>query len=771
MVSRQDRRAPAQRPSDAATAIATDGGRFDGLMDAARARHQNGDFKSALVLCRQALADRPRHPDALYLAAVCARGSGALGQALELIAEADRAAPDTPAILSLEAAILAGTGDLAGALSAYDRALAVALAVAPAGSTEAAEIGFGRANALRLAGRTEDAEAGYRRLIDALPHLAPAHINLGALLLVTGRAGEAMPVLREATRLAPDQALAWANLAAAHLLRGAVDDCIAAARRALALDAGTAAAHVVLAHAHTIRKQRTEARACLESALALEPDNREALVALAGLHDADDDFDRAIDGFKRALEIAPDDPCTAGGLWFLLQRSGRWAEAAAQSAALDRLAFAQTNTPAEPAFVSISRTPDSRRNLEVAAAWARMIEAKMAGADAPGASAKPKERLRIGYLSYDFRDHAVGHLVRSLFSQHDRRDFDVLAFSYGPNDGSVYRRHIVETCDRFVDVAALGHAEAAAAIRAEAVDILVELTGHTKSSRLEICALRPAPLQATWLGFPGTTGARFIDYILTDAVLTPESEVAYYSEAPVILPDSYQVNDRWQEIAADAGGRAAHGLPRDGVVFASLVNSYKIEPVMFECWMQLLKRVPGSVLWLLSKHEGFKVRLREAAARQGVDPDRLVFAGFMAKADHLARLALADLGLDTRIYNGHTTTSDCLFAGLPVVTVKGRHFASRVSESLLRAIDLPQLVAADIQGYQNLAAALARDPERLGALRADLAAKRLTTPLFDTARTARHPERAYRAMWERAAAGAPPAPIRVGGLPRRGEGA
>ncbi len=673
------------------------------------------------------------------------------------IAESRRVYQELLAIAPGHGGALAGFGALLAAEGRYEEAIAH-LEQSRARQPDAPEIAFQLANALRLAGRPEEAAEHYRAMLERAPNLVPVQINLGALLLTLGLAGEAEAVLKRTARAAPSHPFVWSNLAAAHLLLGDLDPAVSAARRAIDLAPGNPQPQVILGNALSALKRPVEARACFEAALERDPENREALIALANLADAADDFEIAVDYFQRALALAPDDPCTLGSLFMLLRRTCRWAEAEAAGARLDRLPLGGGSTPAEPVMTSVTRSADPGRNFQVAQAWARSIEEKM-GRDRPRPPAAPRERLTIGYLSYDFRDHAIGQLVRGLFAQHDRGGFEILGLSYGPDDGSAYRRHFEETFDRFIDLAPMSHEAAAAAIRSEGVDILVDLTGHTKGNRLEICALRPAPLQVTWLGFPGTTGATFIDYIVTDRVLTPPDEEQCYSEAPVFLPHSYQANDRWQEIAADAGLRNDHGLPEGAFVFAALVNSYKIDAPVFDCWMRILQAVPGSVLWLLCRLETVMARLRAEAAERGIDPERLIFAPFLAKADHLARLAHADLALDTRVYTGHTTTSDCLFAGLPVVTAEGRHFASRVSESLLRAVGLPQLVAADLDAYESLALDLARDAEALARERRMLAEKRLTTPLFDTERTARDLERAYRAMWARAERGEPPAPI------------
>ena len=369
----------------------------------------------------------------------------------------------------------------------------------------------------------------------------------------------------------------------------------------------------------------------------------------------------------------------------------------------------------------------------------------------------------IGYLSEDFRNHPVGHLTCGLYQLHNRRDFKVYAYSYGKDDGSSYRRQIMLGCDRFVDIRSLNSLEAARRIYDDRVDILVELGGHTAGSRLDICALRPAPIQVTYLGFPGTTGAKFIDYIITDKIVSPETHDRYYSEKMVYVPHCYQVNNNRQQISENKWCRRDFQLPERDFVFSSFNQAFKIEPVMFYTWMKILKRVPGSVLWLLRDNAIAEKNLRQAAASRQVDPRRLIFSAKMSKEDHLGRMRLADLALDTRIYNGHTTTSDCLWAGVPVIALKGSHFASRVSASILAAADLPELVVENIDAYEDLAIELSRNSSRLRKIKNKLHQNRMNVLLFDTHRFVHNLEKAYRKMWRGFQQGSPLQSIEVTG--------
>jgi len=352
-------------------------------------------------------------------------------------------------------------------------------------------------------------------------------------------------------------------------------------------------------------------------------------------------------------------------------------------------------------------------------------------------------------------------LVRS-FELHDRARFEVRAYSMGPDDRSALRQRVIDAVDAFVDIRETGHRAAAERMAADRIDILIDLTLHTAGSRLEIPALRPAPLQVGWLGFPGSSGAKFFDYLLTDRIVSPPEQARFYSERLAYLPVTFQPNDDRQPIAPGAASRAEYGLPAEGFVFCSFNQGYKFEPVLFDLWMGLLRDLPGSVLWLHRLNPLAPKALQREAVNRGVAPERLIFADRPEKPVHLRRLGLADLALDTRIYNGHTTSSDALWAGLPVLTLLGRHYPARVTASVLQAIGLPELVAADLEQYRSIALGLARDPAALSRLKAELAANRRTHPLFDSPHFVRDLERVYLAMWRRQEDGLPPAPIDLG---------
>jgi predicted O-linked N-acetylglucosamine transferase (SPINDLY family) len=362
---------------------------------------------------------------------------------------------------------------------------------------------------------------------------------------------------------------------------------------------------------------------------------------------------------------------------------------------------------------------------------------------------KPGERIRIAYFSRDFRDHPVGHLLRSVFALHDRERFEVYALSYGPDDGSVYRRAIANSVDRFIDVASVNDDDAARAISAAGIDVLVDLMGHTTGSRLGVLARRPAPVQAHYLGYAGTTGAAYIEYFLSDAIATPAYLASAFSEEVVNVPDCFMVSDGTEALGATPSSRSEQHLPDDAFVFCNFGNASRITQAMFESWMGVLRNVPGSVLWLKRSSALVTENLMRAAHEYQVDPKRLVFAERVPdKAAHLGRVALADLALDTiGWHNGHTTAADMLWAGVPVLTAPGQSFASRVASSLVFAASMPELVRDDAADYVETAIRLAKANSDSGALRRELQAARASAPFFDTARLVRGLEGAYERMF------------------------
>jgi predicted O-linked N-acetylglucosamine transferase (SPINDLY family) len=364
------------------------------------------------------------------------------------------------------------------------------------------------------------------------------------------------------------------------------------------------------------------------------------------------------------------------------------------------------------------------------------------------------DRIRVAYVSPDLREHPVGHLMAGIFERHDKGRFETTGISLGVDDGSRLRERMTRAFDHFVDARQMTATQIATLLRAQEIDIVIDLAGYTADSRAEIFTWRPAPVQVNFLGYPGTMGLACMDYILADRHVVPPDHWPFYDERVVYLPDAYLPPASGLQISEATPSRADCGLPPKGVVFCSFNHDYKILPAVFAVWMRLLLQVPGSVLWLMSRSERSQTNLRASARAAGVDPDRLVFAQRVPRVeDHLARYRLADLFLDTHPYNAHSTAADALLAGLPVLTCSGQSFPSRVAGSLLHAAGLPELVTHSMADYEQLALALARDPARLAALKQRLAERQRDSALFDVDRFTRHLETTYIAMWRQSQLG------------------
>jgi predicted O-linked N-acetylglucosamine transferase (SPINDLY family) len=462
---------------------------------------------------------------------------------------------------------------------------------------------------------------------------------------------------------------------------------------------------------------------------------------------------------RSCLELDPENGEALALLVSLQQQTCNWHELRQTENQLDRLTERQLAVDvrtSESPFLNFTRCTDARRNLAISESWSRNLE----GGHAPhhirfsySRVQNPERRLNIGYLSERFRNAATGHLAAGIFGRHDRQRFQVFAYSWGQDDGSYYRRKIEGGVDQFIDIRDMSDMDAAARINEDGIDILVDMMGWMHGNRMAIPARRPAPVQVSFLGYPGTSGARFMDYLLADRVVIPEEQRPYYSEEVIWMPHCYQANDPQTPIDSRVSTRREHGLPENGIVFSAFNTDYKIEPAAFNTWMRILNRVPNSVLWLLVRSPEAHRNLCRAAEVRGINSQRLVFASPLAKASHMARLKLADLALDTLTVNGHTTTSDALMAGVPVIACLGNHFASRVAASILQAVGLDRLITRSVSEYEDLAVSLALNPSLRREIIDRLAQNKQTHPLFDVDRYVRDLEAAYRQMWQQYVAG------------------
>jgi predicted O-linked N-acetylglucosamine transferase (SPINDLY family) len=588
--------------------------------------------------------------------------------------------------------------------------------------------------------------------------------RLGHCLLALGDAARAEQALRRETQAHPDYANAHNALGVALVNQSKHEEALAAFTAAVKLDPAHAEAAANAGGALRTLGRLEEALSYLERAAAARPELADAHQSLGLTLHALHRYDEAAESFRRVMALAPRTPYALSSLVWAELFACDWREIGAHIAALREQVRANEVAAAPFTVVAVSGSPAEERQC-----------AERHARETPGGAREsfwrggsyPHSRLRLAYLSADFHEHATAYLMAQLFELHDRGRFEVIGVSYGPDDRSAMRARLERAFDNFVDVRAMSDAQAAGLLRSMEVDIAVDLKGLTADSRLSILAHRPAPLQATYLGYPGPLGVSYIDYVLADRVVIPPDEEAFYGEKVICLPDSYQVNDAAAPIAERTPARAELGLPEGAFVFCCFNNNYKLMPQVFEVWMRLLAAAPGSVLWLLEPRDAAKRNLQAAARARGIDPARLVFAPRVARAEHLARHRQAGLFLDTLPYNAHTTASDALWAGVPVVTCLGTSFAGRVAASLLGAIGLSELITRDLRAYEALALKLARDPAALAALREKLARHRRTHPLFDSTRFRRHIEAAYLRMQEIQRRGEPPQSFALPALDRR----
>jgi protein O-GlcNAc transferase len=592
----------------------------------------------------------------------------------------------------------------------------------------------------------------FERLATAKPPAPKALIGKGLALSGENRHEEAIHTFDAALALdARDpEALIGKGVALKALRR--VPEAIETYRRAIEVAPRNPNAHLNLGNALALLNRHGEALVCYEHVLALDPHSAEALNYEGNSLNALNRQTEAVARFEKAVALDPGVTEALSSLVYTKQRRWDWAGLPEQRQfLLDRVRARQY--VANPfALLGICDDPE----LHQIAARAYTRETLALAPSVQPSPATQRDRLRIGYFSADLHNHATMHLLASVLECHDRDAFEIHAFSYGPEIEDAMRARARATVDHFHECTRLSDAEIIAAARKAGIDIAVDLKGYTQDARLAPFAARLAPVQVSYLGYPGTVGADFLDYILADATVLPMDQQRFYDEKIIHLPDSYQANDDRRAISPETPSRSEAGLPADGFVYCCFNNAYKITPEVFASWMRILNAVPGSVLWLLANEAEAMDRLRAVAAGQGIDPARLIFAPYLPSARHLARHRLADLFLDTLPYNAHTTASDALWAGLPVLTQMGQAFAGRVAASLLNAVGLPEMIMRDAAAYEALAIALGRDPARAAALKAKLTAAIPTAPLFNTPRFTRHLESAYRMMWQRHAAGLAP---------------
>lgn len=701
---------------------------------------QLGRLDDAEALYRQVLAKQPGNADALHLLGILSHRRGRPAAAVELLQKAARRAPRDSRILNNLGQILKAAGNPDEAEKTFRRAIAF--------KPDFADAHNNLGTMLAARGRKEEAEACFQKALRLNPDHGPALYNFATVMLAANRFAEAIPLFRRIVAARPDLADAHNNLGYSLQETGVDREAEAHLRAALEIDPNHADALVNLAKIRVERNDLKAAEELLGRALAAKPGHARALSALGIVLLRTGRQSEAIEAQRRSLAADPAQNETAVNLAMLLMGACAWDEYERVIADLDartKAAVAAGGRVGGSPFLNICRSADPEFNFQVAHLRGAEMERRLAPLRLPPvapAERTGRDRIVIGYLSADFRNHPVGHLVRPLFEFHDRSRFEVRAYSSGSDDGSDYRKDFERLADGFTDIAAMTDREAADCIRADRVDILVDLGGYTQGNRLGVTALRPAPVVFCHVGFAGTVGGGICDYTVVDPVVVPPANARFYSEKLVVVPPCYLVHDH-ETVSERIIARTDEKLPEDTFVFCSFNEGRKVTPGVFTAWTDLLRDVPGAVLWLYAGNELVKENLRREAATRGINPARIIFASRRPKPEHLARLSLADLALDTVPFNGGVTTSDALWAGVPVVTARGTNCSSLGSASKLVAIGLPELVADDYPGAMTLARRLAADRGGLAAIRDKLAGNRMTTPLFDSRRGVALLERGY----------------------------
>jgi predicted O-linked N-acetylglucosamine transferase (SPINDLY family) len=744
--------------------------------------HARGELARAAEIYQELIGIDPAQPDALHLLGVVLTQSGRFAPGAALIERSLAVNPDQPVATANLGHALMAMNRADAALSAYERSLAM--------RPDNAAAHNGRGSALAALGRLPESLESFDRALQLAPDFLEARNNRGVALRKLGRSEEAMRIFDGVLAARPDDAKALANRAAARYECGRFAEALADCDRALAGSPQLIEAHRVRCSAYRALRRLEEAlaesgailaiapndaealvlrgnvlreledsdaaRAAYRDALAIEPDHADALLMLGALEMAEKRFDAAAHAFKRLNQLAAERDFVAGALLHAQLHSFDWSDYAdSRQRILDALDAGKKPDQPLP-FLALSDDPERQRQC------ARRLQQQYDRSTMPvqprvqPRGGAPRERVRVAYVSADFLEHPMAYLLAGVFEMHDRARFEVLAISLRSDPASPTAERLGRAFERFIDVSGRSDQEVAGLIRDLDVDIAVDLMGCTAEERPGILRGRPAPVQVNYIGYPGTMGARHIDYLIADRFVIPPDSARFYEESVVYMPDCFQPNDANRVPPAKGASRRDEGLPESEFVWCTFHGSFKINPPLFDVWARLMTAVPRSVLWLVASSALAEANLRREAQARGVDPRRLIFAKRVPYPRHLARLGLADLCLDTWPFNGGATTSDALWMGVPVVTCVGRAFASRMSGSLLTTLGLPELVTRSFGDYEALALRLATHPEELAAVRLRLEHARASSPLYATDRYRRYLEAAFSIMADRSRSGAAP---------------
>ena len=666
-----------------------------------------GDIALAIKSFEKVLSIDRNNADACRMIGIIALKQGKPRRAVEYFLRAIKALPDNDQLYASLGDAYLSLGDECKAVESFEQSVTL--------NPDVPQVLNNLANTLKNQSKFDQAIKHLQHAINLQPDLALLYFNLGNVYRLTEQNNKAVQCYLQAISINPQFSESYNNLGNA--LRDLGDAAsIEHYQKALALNPGYIDASFNLASTFELQGDRAQALRYYQMAYKLDPDNLE--ISTARCH--------------------------------LEQYSCNWK---AVAVLLGKIVsqISSKNFPPEALlgapFKLISMTNDMAVNLIVAQQKANQIQAKAKSLHPGFCPQKKKQdnrKFKIGYISGDFFNFATLHLSIGIFRNHDKNDFEVYGYAYGPSDGSSYRKDFVRYCDHFTEVNHLNDAEVALQVHKDDLDILIDLKGHSVEHRLGICALRPAPVQISYLAYPATTGAEFFDYVIADETVLPPEHARFYREKPLYVQGSYLATDDEQVISNKIYTREMFQLPQDAFVFSSFNQPYKIDQKRFYLWMSILKKVPDSILWLMVYLPDARKNILDAASESGIDPARICFTEYLSKPDHLKRLKLADLVLDTDLYNGHTSTVDALYVGVPVVTKIGQHFASRVSASLLKAIELPELIVENEEEYEKLSVRLATDSAFYQLIAEKLNKNKSSTRLFNSKQHTRQLESLYR---------------------------
>ena len=721
----------------------------DGFNNLGVLLQEQGKLQDAIAAFQRALSLTPDNAGVYVNLGNALLDQGQPAEAIAAYARAVSLKPDYAGAYSNIGNALQLQGKSAQAISAYETALSL--------NPEDAETHNNMGNVLRSQGKFADATAAYQKALSLRPDYAEAYYNIGTALSDLGRFDDALAAYRKALTLRPNDAGAHNAMGSALQRQGRLDEAISAYAQALSLMPRYAGAANNMGVALQELGKPEQAIAAYERALSIKPDYADAHSNLGiTLQDQGKIMD-AIAAYRKALALTPENPGIEAQLYYQLRQTCDWTGMSQTNAALGRLGASGKSIPP---FLALPLEDDPQRQLIRSQNYA---SAKFRNPSATKFVAPDKfpSKLRIAYFSSDFHYSPGMYLMAGLLQQHNRTEFEIYAYSYGPPRNDEMRNKVVSGVDTFFDIRTMSNTDVAQHVKEHKIDIAINRDGYTKNSRTELFAARLAPVQIHYLGYPSTLGSDLFDYIVADPIVVPGQARKFYSENIIYLPHSYQPNDDTRVIADAHTTRHDFDLPESAFVFCCFNNSYKISPTEFDIWMRLLHKVEDSVLWLLRTNKWAVDNLRKEAVARKIDPSRLIFAEKIPHAHHLARHRHADLFIDTFNVNAHTTASDALWAGLPVVTKLGQQFAARVSASLLSAIGLEDLIAYSAPEYEALILELASNPEKLRAIRDRLSRNRTIQPLFNTKLYTQHFETGLKQAYSRFYDGKGPADIYV----------